>query len=146
MKKYVLVLTVLVLTLFGAACGNDAEKTSGEGGSFSETTEQKKEEVKDSEKVEETADSTSGLRPEFKEAMDSYEAFYDEYCTFMQKYMNNPSDLTMLTKYTDLMSKATDVDEKFDAWDQSDMSDEELKYYLDVSNRVMKKLVDVSGQ
>jgi len=37
------------------------------------------------------------------------------------------------------MSKA------FDAWDQDDLNKEELKYYLDVNNRVMQMLVDVTG-
>lgn len=34
-----------------------------------------------------------GLRPEFKEAMDAYEDFYGEYCDFMVKYKENPSDI-----------------------------------------------------
>lgn len=50
-------------------------------------------EKEESDTEEELVD---GLRPEFKEAMDSYEAFYDEYCAFMKKYMKNPTDLKLL--------------------------------------------------
>ena len=93
------------------------------------------------EDVEET--TSSGIRPEFKEAMDTYEAFYDEYCELMKKYKENPTDLTILTKYLEMMSKIEEVDKAFEAWDSSDMSSEELKYYLDVSARIQKKLIDL---
>lgn len=86
-----------------------------------------------------------GMRPEFKEAMDAYEAFYDEYCEFMAEYEKNPSDMTLLLKYTEMLAKMTEMNEAFEAWDEEELNDAELKYYLDVSNRVMQKLIDVAG-
>ena len=95
---------------------------------------------------EETApELVDGMRPAFKEAMDSYEAFYNEYCDFMKEYSENPSDLTLLAKYSELMAKAVEVDEAFEKWDEGEMNDAELKYYLEVSNRVMQKLVELTG-
>lgn len=88
--------------------------------------------------------SPDGIRQEFKEAMDSYEAFYTEYCDFMESYSENPADLTLLTQYADMLAKAEEMNEAFEAWDEDDLSSEELKYYLDVNNRVMKMLVDVA--
>lgn len=85
-----------------------------------------------------------GMRPDFKEAMDSYEAFYDEYCEIIKKYTENPSDMELLANYTDMLAKATEMADKFDAWENSDMNSVELKYYLDVNNRVTKKLLEVS--
>lgn len=92
-------------------------------------------------------DSTliDGMRPEFKEAMDAYEAFYNDYCDFMVEYKKNPTDLTLITKYGELLTKAVEVDEAFAAWDENDLNNEELKYYLEVNTRVMQKLVDVTG-
>lgn len=87
--------------------------------------------------------AANGIRPEFKEAMDAYEAFYDEYCELLEKYKANPTDFTILTKYMDMMAKIEDVDKAFNAWNSSDLSAEELKYYLDVSTRIQKKLVDL---
>lgn len=84
------------------------------------------------------------MRPEFKEAMDSYEAFYDEYCEIVKKYTQNPSDMELLADYTDMVSKAAEMSEKFEAWENSDLNDAELTYYLDVHNRVAKKLLEVS--
>ena len=87
--------------------------------------------------------AADGIRPEFKEAMDSYEAFYDEYCEFMKKYNANPTDATLLDGYMDMLDRSVEMTEKFEEWDQEEMNDEELKYYLDVSNRVSKKMIDV---
>lgn len=89
-------------------------------------------------------ESPSGLRPEFKEAMDSYEAFYDEYCDFMMKYQENPTDLTLLMEYSKMLIKLAEMDAAFEKWESDDLSTEELAYYLDVSNRVAKKLLDVA--
>ncbi len=97
--------------------------------------------------AESTAEPSAetGLRPEFKEAMDSYEAFYTEYCDVLKKYTSNPSDFSILTQYMSLMGKLSDMDEKFKAWESEDLNSEELKYYMDVNNRVMKMLLDVTG-
>ena len=76
--------------------------------------------------------------------MDSYEAFYDEYCDFMRKYADNPTDLGLFADYADMMLEAADMSEKFDAWNEDEMNDAELKYYLEVSNRVAQKLLEVA--
>jgi len=110
-----------------------------------------KEEVTSLEKIvlEETkADTDSeqfvdGMRPEFKEAMDSYEAFYVEYYDMMKKYNNNPTDLSILAEYSELMEKAIEVDEKFAEWDEGEMNDAELKYYLEVTGRISQMAYEV---
>lgn len=86
-----------------------------------------------------------GMRPEFKNAMDAYEVFYDEYCAFMTEYKENPSDMTLLLKYSEMTTKVIEMDEAFTKWDDEDLNSEELKYYLEVNNRVMQKLIDVAG-
>ena len=101
--------------------------------------------TEDTKKEAENSNSSNEIRPEFKEAMDSYEAFYTEYCEFMKKYSENPTDLTLLAKYADMLVKAEEMNEAFEEWDEDDLNSEELKYYLDVNNRVMKMLVDVAG-
>lgn len=91
------------------------------------------------------AAASSAIRPEFKNAMDSYEAFYTDYCAMLEKYMQNPTDLTLLAQYSQLMSQAAEMDEAFKAWDSADLNSEELKYYLDVNNRVLKLLAGMMG-
>lgn len=85
-----------------------------------------------------------GIRPEFKEAMDSYEAFYDEYIAFMKKYQTaDPMEmLSMLSDYNNFMEKMDDWTDKLDKL-EDDMNDEELAYYLEVTERVSKKMLEL---
>lgn len=84
--------------------GNDVSDVSVEA-----DIEETKEVVEDTPEGESAAEGAEelvdGMRPEFKEAMDSYEAFEE--------------------------------------WDEAEMNEAELKYYLDVNNRVMQNIVDV---
>lgn len=91
-----------------------------------------------------SAEVASGIRPEFKEAMDSYEAFMDEYCEFMKKYKENQTDITLLQEYPTILRKYNEVTEAFAAWSEKEMTKEELAYYLEVTNRVSQKLLEVT--
>lgn len=107
-----------------------------------EEAEEEPEPVKEEPEEQESVPA-SGMRPEFKEAMDSYEAFYDEYIEFMKTYQDNPSDLKLLAQYADMVKQEAEMTRKFEEWDEDDMTDEELEYYLDVNLRIEKKLLDV---
>ena len=97
----------------------------------------------DTQKNEDVSDE---IRPEFQEAMDSYEAFYDEYCDFMKEYYKNPTDTKLLSKYAQMAEKLGEMNEKFEAWEYEDMNTAEQKYYIEVNSRVMQKLADVIQQ
>lgn len=125
--------------------------------SIGESTQQTKESVSNSEEEkpqktsakakteqkEEPAASETDIRPEFKEAMDSYEEFFDEYVEIMNSYTNNPSDMSILTQYLQYMGQYTDMMEKFDAWEDEEMTEAETKYYLEVQLRIQQKLLEV---
>lgn len=99
-----------------------------------ETTSEKQD---DSEYVD-------GMRPEFKEAMDSYEEFMNEYVSFMKKYANSDgTDLSMLSDYATFMSKYAEFVEDFEKWEDEEMNDAEMAYYIQVQNRVNQKLLEV---
>lgn len=89
-------------------------------------------------------ENTSGLRSDFKAAMDSYEAFVDEYVAFMEKYNNNPSDIGLIADYASYMRKYADFAKKFEQWENEDLNDDELAYYIEVQTRVNQKLLDVT--
>ena len=100
---------------------------------------------KEKKKTDKAASGISeDMRPEFKEAMDSYEAFYDEYCKILKQYNENPTDISLLTKYSEMIAKLSDVDEKFKAWNEDEMNQAELNYYLEVQGRVTKKILKVT--
>lgn len=108
---------------------------------------QKKSETKKKEAAESTSkesDLVDGMHPEFKEAMDSYEEFMTEYCEFMQKYDDSDgTDVSLLTEYTEYLGKYAEFVASFEEWDEDEMNDTELAYYLDVQTRVNKKLLEV---
>ena len=122
-----------------------ASTMSGAEGGTENTADDENTQTQAPEQSVNAAEPVKGIRPEFQEAMDSYETFYTEYCEFLKEYGENPTDLTLLAKYTDMLTKAQEMDEAFEAWNEDELSSEELKYYLDVNNRVMKMLVDVAG-
>lgn len=84
------------------------------------------------------------IRPEVKEAIDSYEVFIDDYVDFMNKYAQNPTDFTLLTEYADYVSKAVDMGEKFDKIEEDDLTDAESLYYAEVALRCSQKMLDVA--
>ena len=95
---------------------------------------------------ESTEPLVDGMRPEFKEAMDTYEAFYNEYCDFLSKYAQNPTDFSLLGQYAGMLSKAGEMDAAFKKWDEDDLNSAELQYYLEVNSRVLQKLAGVMSK
>ena len=86
----------------------------------------------------------AGIRPEFQKNMEDYEAFYDEYIAFMQKYSKSDNPVTMMTDYLSLMSRAEEMERSLDQIDESELSDDEYKLYIDVTTRVTNKLAKAS--
>lgn len=101
--------------------------------------------TEDEESSLETQNDTNGVTPDFKKAMDEYEAFYDEYCDFMKKYIAADSDnmLGMLSDYTKMLTKCQEMNESFEKIDTSNMSKADQQYYIDVNARIQKKLLEV---
>ena len=76
--------------------------------------------------------------------MDDYEAWFDHYCEVMKNYKENPSDMELLSEMTDLISEEAEMLEQMENMDQSEMSTAELAYYLEVTARIEKKLLEVA--
>ena len=89
-------------------------------------------------------ESSDDLDPEFKEMMDSYEAFFDEYIAFMEKYKENPTDMSLLSELSDMLTKEAEMLKEMEGLDQSEMSSAELAYYLEVTGRIYEKLAKVT--
>ena len=93
---------------------------------------------KDTEEVDE-----GGITVSFKEEMDAYEDFMNEYCDFLEHY--DPSDLSMLTKYADLMAKYAVFMEKIEKIDENELTEADLAYYLEVNARILERLSKVNA-
>ena len=84
------------------------------------------------------------MRKDFKEAMDSYEVFMNEYCDFMEKYSKNPTDASLMADYMSYMSKYDDFIKKFDQWGGEDLNDAEFAYYMEVQTRAYERLAEAA--
>ena len=157
-KKIIIILCVLVaLGIYGKVkdgkkkINNTTIKQTVKETAKPITTKEPVETIEVEEEIVETPEPTptptpesSGIRKEFKDAMDSYEEFMDEYVIFMEKYKANPSDMSLLMDYASYVSKYSDMVDKFDKWEDEDLNNEELAYYLEVSSRVTSKLLKVA--
>ena len=168
----VLVLIVLA-AIAGGGSKKDKETTNASGEKVEQTTKGKQEgkkekepaaeSKKEGEKSEENAKEEpkpepqeetqqdegesldeSLVRPEFKEAMDSYEAFFDEYVEYMNAFKDDPTNAEVLAGYADMLRKEADMIKEFDDWEkEGDMTAAETAYYLEVHARIYEKLAQV---
>ena len=84
------------------------------------------------------------VTPEFKETMDSYEAFCDDYVQFMKDYQSGDMDFTkMLENYKKMLSDMGEWTTKIEEIDTEKLSPADSAYYMLVTLRVSKKLLDV---
>ena len=114
----------------------EPSEDDGEDSSAARTTEK---EEKSTQPVR-----ADGVSPDFKEAMDAYEAFFDEYIAFMDKYEKAGSPVSMLTDYLAFLQKYADTMQKFEEIDTDTLPDADAAYYLEVQLRIVKKLADAA--
>lgn len=147
MKRVWIVIVCLAVALSLVACGElleQAGKRTETLGANHETSDMAASTTAPTvaeEKKDKTESDT--IDPDFKAAMDSYEAFFDEYVAIMKKYKQNPTDMSILSDYTKYMEKYADTMKKFEEWESEDLNAAELAYYLDVQNRISKKMLEI---
>ena len=110
-------------------------------------------ELPEAETVPETADAeqeTAGVSPSFKQTMDDYEAFFDEYIEFYKNYLANPTDMNLLMQYATFMSKYETTMNSMENLDTSNLSSADYAYYIEVTARIPRNwpnyCIDVQGQ
>ena len=90
-----------------------------------------------------TATSTaSSSNSQWRQVLSDYEAFMNKYVDFMKKYKNSSNTSSMLADYSKLMKEYADWTKKIGDM-KSDLSGDDLSYYLEVMGRVSKKLSEV---
>ena len=160
MKKIIIILLVVVLF----SCSKNVESERSYRSSISdvqketepekeqeENVEQQDEIKEDSKEIEEAQEDEESseeevgenvIRDDVKSAIDSYEAFIDEYCEFMKRFSENSSDISMLLDYAQFMSKYTDMSNEFEALEK-DLTLAETNYYIQVMNRCNQKMLEI---
>ena len=70
------------------------------------TIETEQETEADNSNSQDSAELVDGMHSDFKQAMDSYEEFMNQYCDFMDKYeKSNGADPTLVIEYADYVAK-----------------------------------------
>ncbi len=93
---------------------------------------------------DDTGELNNGIRPEFKEAIDSYEAFFDEYCEFMKNYNSSNDTTSMLNDYLSFMTRYTETMNKLNEINDKEMNTAELLYYTEAMTRINQKLSEIT--
>lgn len=62
----------------------------------------------------------------------------------MVKYKANPTDLTLLAEYSNMLIRLSQMEESFNKWESKDMNDKEMAYFLEVTNRISQKLLEIA--
>ena len=92
---------------------------------------------------EETAASDADIRPEIKEAIDSYEEFFNKYADFMESY--DASDISALSDYLSFLQEYTEYMQKLDDLDNADLTDAESIYLTQATLRIDQRLLEVAS-
>ena len=105
-----------------------------------ETKEAQAETSQSAPPKEETA--SDGIRPEFKESMDAFEKFFDDYYDFCVKYSKAEDTTSMMMDYLTWMTDYAETMEKIDEIDEESLTPAEDAYYLEVMLRIEKRSLE----
>ena len=166
MKKACLIALALVLVLTMTGCSGKAleEKINNvadriEAGA--ESLEEKAGELEDklngtaaeepepteapepTEEPAQEAAASDDIRPEIKEAIDTYEEFFREYVDFMKNY--DTSDIGAMGDYLSFLGKYTEYMQKLDDLNDADLTDAETIYLAQATLRIDQMLLEVAG-
>ena len=151
MKKVLAMLIALTMILCMVSCAGtpdtqtETEKITETNAPATETpeTEEPETEVPVTEEPETEAPETTENSYDWRQFLKDYEAWVDDYITFMDKYNANPTDLTLLSDYSKMMTEYAEWSTKVDEMDD-DLSDSEAIEYATELSRIAAKLADAA--
>lgn len=124
-----------------------AETETTRGSDFATSTDDSSQDASNGSSTSSSSNSSSGsgVDPTVKEALDSYESMMNSYCDFMERYQNasQTDALAMLGDYTSMLTQYTDAMSALSEIDEGSLDGDDLAYYLEVTGRVTKRLLEV---
>lgn len=109
-----------------------------------ETTPEQDATPEESPQDEPETDGDASASSDYRAMVDEWEAFMNKYCDFMETYNGDSGNVaSMALDYADMMSQYSDWAEKMDAVDDSNLSAEDVQYYIDAQSRINKRLLEI---
>ncbi len=135
MKKLLAFILTIMIVLSLSACGGKTQPANSPG-----STTVADQSVPETNKKSSSENDTVEWRQFLKE----YEAWVDEYIEIVKKYKANPTDMSILSDYTNMLSKVSEWSEKADKIQlELKDTDEALKYSEEVL-RIAGKLAEIN--
>lgn len=142
MKKQLLTFAA-ISTMILASCGGSNEVESDLDSLLDEiemTDETENETVMDNDDESEsnteiTDDSSSS--DEWDSVLDDYESYVDDYVAIIKKQKENPTDMSIMTEYQELMQKGTEWSTKMSEM-SSNFGTEQLSRMLEIQEKLSK--------
>lgn len=100
--------------------------------------------LKSEKVIPETVLSTESETSEFKQLLDDYEVFINEYVEFMKKYNNSTDTTAMLADYTDMVTRYSEFMAKVNDINTEELSPDDLAYYIEVTSRCSMKMLEAA--
>lgn len=124
----------------------EPEETDSEKPEAEETTPEQDAAPEESPQAEPETDGGTSASSDYRAMVDEWEAFMNKYCDFMETYNSDSGNVvSMALDYADMMSQYSDWAEKMDAVDDSDLSAEDVQYYIDAQSRINKRLLEIGA-
>ena len=135
------------VTVVTQAETEDAEAEEDEAVDEDETEDETEAEAEAETEVEaetELADSgeSAGIGEDFQAAMESYEAFYDEYIEFMELSETSDDANAITQAYKDFWAQYEETMSALSVISDFEANDEEVACFIEVSERIFEKLED----
>ena len=136
MKKIISIVLALTLVFALAAC--DTSTTNNEN--INDTVNNEASSVDNTEKNDVAEETNNNV--EWKQFLKEYEEWVDKYIEITKKYKDNPSDMSILSDYTDMMTELTEWSTKTEDMQQEleEASPSELVEYSAELARIAGKI------
>lgn len=119
-------------------------KLEDENDDVDEDLTEKEDNSVDNTTSSETEKDSSGDDAEWKQFLKDYEAWVDDYITIVKKYKDNPTDMSILSDYTEMVSEMADWTERADEIElELEDTDAALEYSTELL-RIAGKLAEAA--
>ncbi|MBR5323056.1 MAG: hypothetical protein IKU48_05885 [Clostridia bacterium] len=141
MKKLVSLTLTLLMVVFLVSCADNNNFTNDSTLTNVNTESLESQENIDSLQTDSVENSNDIV--EWKEFLKEYEKWVDDYIAIVKKQKENPSDLTILTDYSKMLTQMSEWSRKSDDMAKSIKSTEDALEYSKEVLRIVGKLTEI---